>query len=97
MPAVEDFKPLKRYSNWCDYDCYADGKEIEHLDIIAVKWPNGIVTRQTVEVENTSYQASDHGKPWIVPVHLAYIKIKFKGDFLRIRLRDCNVTIRKIS
>lgn len=73
-----DWLEFNTYSDWCDFDRLGethlkDGSKVEIL------WPNKKVTKHTLKVRKSSYEVSDMGSPYTVPVTTAYIKTKYNG------------------
>ena len=66
------------YSNWCEIDRLGE-TNLKNGDEVEILWPNKKVTNHILEVRKSSYNISDMGSPYTVPVSTAYIKIEYNG------------------
>lgn len=76
---------IERYSNWCEYD-QLDGNTLIDGEELCVQFPDGTSLDLRVTVVESSYEASDMGHPWRVPVRKAYWETKVRGIPVRVPL-----------
>lgn len=86
---------IEIYKNWCEID-QLNGINLEDGEVLKVKWPNGEITVETIILEKTSYQVSDHGHPWDVAVNRAYAQTECRGVKCLLRLSGKDILCERV-
>lgn len=76
---------IVKYSNWCHFDRLNDVDLVDG-ERLRVTWPDGKREAIQVVVETSSYQISDHGHPYDVPVRRAFARVRYRGLDVLVRL-----------
>jgi len=68
------FEKVVVYSNWCYIDQLA-GIDLQDGERVAVRWPDGTVTKETVGVDSSTEETTDHGHRCPIPIRKSYIDL----------------------
>lgn len=80
-----DWGEVVEYSNWCNID-QLHGTTLSAGELLEIEWPDKTTEYTSVVTEESSYQISDMGTPYQVPVCKAYGVLKYHGAEIRVRL-----------
>lgn len=92
---MTDFREVTTVSNWGYWDSL-DGKSTLADGVYDVRWPDGVLSRDTVKVDRGALYYSDHGNDRQGPNHRAYVArgCSHCGEVKRIYLRNLGVELR---
>lgn len=89
-------KKVEIYSNWCESDSLND-IILRDGEKIRVQWFDGTITEEQVTIMCSSYNVSDHGSIYAVPIDKAYIQVFYKGIPALIRLAGTELLCERVA
>lgn len=78
-------KKIVRDNNWNTYD-KLDGVALQGGETLRIEWPNGRITKETIEVHRGSQEVSDHGHSFTYDNWWSYVHKNFNGVKVRVPL-----------
>lgn len=73
------------FSDWCYLDSL-DGTPLREGDVLDVTWKDGTTSRETISVEESTYEVNDMGHPFACPVSKAFATTLLHGGVAKARL-----------